>query len=168
MEKSENFDDRWSRILDCTNTTSDSALAKILGILPQSVSAARKRRQIPSGWMEKISLKFGVTTDWLFFGREPQFVENQQCPSSSLKFNGTSVYGQPIEFLIEKLEKELECERRERREVSAENRQLHAEKDALLKENGELKAENARLDERLKAAELGEVAKLEGEESRIA
>lgn len=54
-----------------------------------------------------------------------------------------------------KLEKELEMERGERRELAAENRRLHQEKEELyrekeelLRENGELKAMVARLEER--------------------
>lgn len=47
-----------------------------------------------------------------------------------------------------KLEEELENERRERRELVNENRQLHRDKEALLRENGELREKVARLEER--------------------
>lgn len=154
MEKSEIFDERWSRILACTNTTSDSALARVLDILPQSVSAARKRGQIPPGWIEKISVKFGITTDWLFFGRDPQFVHTERNESTSVKTDARQAYSANMMAIL-KLEKELEIERKERREVSEENRLLHKENSSLLRENGELKVTVAQLEERLKVAEGG-------------
>lgn len=58
MEKSEKFEARWLRILACTGAKNDSALARILDILPQSVTAARKRAQIPTGWIENISEQY--------------------------------------------------------------------------------------------------------------
>lgn len=155
MEKSEIFEERWSRILACTKTTSDSALARVLEILPQSVSAARKRGQIPSGWIEKISQKFGITTDWLFFGREPQFVFTEKYGLKSIEPDERQAYSASMETTICKLERELEIERQERREVSEENRLLHKENASLLRENGELKVTVAQLEERLKAAEGG-------------
>ncbi len=65
------FDDRFTRILEATGAKSDSGLARALFIRPPSVAAARKRRQIPSGWIEKIAQSYDVRTDWLFFGTGP-------------------------------------------------------------------------------------------------
>lgn len=155
MEKSEIFEERWARILACTNTASDSALARVLEILPQSVSAARKRGQIPPGWIEKISQKFGITTDWLFFGREPQFVLPGKHCLKSVEPDERQTFSASMETTISKLEKELEIDRKERREVSEENRLLHKENASLLRENGELKVTVAQLVERLKAVERG-------------
>ena len=53
-----------------------------------------------------------------------------------------------------KIEEELENERRERRELVNENRQLHRDKEALLRENGELREKVARLEERKRRYEL--------------
>lgn len=155
MEKSEMFEERWSRILACTDSNSDSDLARALDILPQSVSAARKRGQVPTGWIEKISVNFGVTTDWLFFGREPQFVSDRKTGLKSVESDEKRAFTAREELIICKLEKELEIERSERREVSEENRMLHKENASLLRENGNLKVKVAQLEERLKAAEGG-------------
>ena len=69
MKKS--FEERLARILEATGAKSDSGLARILDIRPPSVAAARKRKQIPSGWIEKVAEAYTVKTDWLFFGIGP-------------------------------------------------------------------------------------------------
>lgn len=53
-----------------------------------------------------------------------------------------------VEENFSKLERELELEREERRELAAENRRLYREKEEVLKELGELRATVARLEER--------------------
>ena len=148
MEKSEKLEDRWLRILACTGAKSDSALARILGILPQSVTAARKRAQIPTGWIENISEQFDISTDWLFFGREPMHI----TPPIKKQNTKVGVSGddgpQVLLSHYAKLEAKLEISEAERRELVVENRRLHREKEELLRENGELKAMVARLEER--------------------
>lgn len=143
MGKLEMFEERWNRILACTNTTKDSELAKVLEILPQSVSAARKRQQIPTGWVEKLSEQYRISADWIFFGRGPMrpFWEEEE------KKPFLTAVNQSISGCARCRELEDECrqERHERREVSAENRQLHNEVKQLLRENSELKAELADL-----------------------
>ena len=125
-----------------------SALARILGILPQSVTAARKRAQIPTGWIENISEQFDISTDWLFFGREPMHI----TPPIEKQNTEVGVSGdegpQVLLSHYAKLEAKLEISEAERRELVVENRQLHREKEELLRENGELKAMVARLEER--------------------
>jgi len=65
------FIDRFQRIMVATGASTDSELARILNIQPPSVGAAKKRRQIPTGWIEKVSEMFSVSADWLFWGTEP-------------------------------------------------------------------------------------------------
>ncbi len=62
------FEERFKRIMEASGATNDSGLAKALDITQGSVGTAKKRLKIPSGWIEQISVKFGVSTDWLFFG----------------------------------------------------------------------------------------------------
>lgn len=69
MKKS--FEERLARILEATGAKSDSGLARTLDIRPPSVAAARKRKQVPSGWIEKVAEGYSVKTDWLFFGIGP-------------------------------------------------------------------------------------------------
>lgn len=62
------FEDRLARIFQATGAKTDSALARALDIQPQSVSAAKKRRQIPGSWVEVVAGRFDVSADWLLFG----------------------------------------------------------------------------------------------------
>lgn len=54
--------------MEAAGAKSDSELARALSIQPPSVAAARKREQVPSGWVEQIAERFGVSADWLLFG----------------------------------------------------------------------------------------------------
>jgi len=65
------FDARMHRVMLACGVQTDASLARILGITQGAVGTARKRLKIPSGWIEQISKKFGVSTDWLFFGEGP-------------------------------------------------------------------------------------------------
>ena len=69
MDNDDNFEEKLARIHMVIGTKSDTSLAKILEIKAPSVAASRKRRQIPSGWIEELAKKFNVSADWLFFGR---------------------------------------------------------------------------------------------------
>jgi uncharacterized small protein (DUF1192 family) len=69
VENAKSFSGKWSRLMEATGANSDSALARTLEILPQSVTAARNRKKIPGGWVEIIAEKCGVSADWLFFGK---------------------------------------------------------------------------------------------------
>lgn len=131
------------RLMEATNSPNDATLATRLGISAQAVYNARKKQQIPPAWVFETAKTFSVSTDWLFFGeesgqRDVPLEKQENSPPQSL----------------DKLERELDTEREERRalsaelrEVSAENRQLHRDKAELLKEIDELRAKVARLEE---------------------
>lgn len=157
MKKSEKFEARWLRILACTGAKNDSALARVLGILPQSVTAARKRAQIPTGWIENISEQYGVSTDWLFFGRGPMRLsaasEQNQDEAQNAARTPEAVLQAACPHCA-KLEAKLEISEEERRELSAENRRLYQEKSILERENGELREKVARLEERKRRHDL--------------
>ena len=68
MHSAKTFEKKWSRLLEASGAKTDSALAKALDILPQSVTAARRRGQIPGGWIEKVAEQFAVNANWLLFG----------------------------------------------------------------------------------------------------
>ena len=65
------FEERLRRIFIACGVQKDSELARILDIKPQSITAARKRQQIPSGWIELVAEKNHILADWLFFGTGP-------------------------------------------------------------------------------------------------
>ncbi len=56
--------------MQAAGAKTDTDLAKALGIKPPSVAAAKKRGQIPSGWVELIAENHSVSADWLLFGAE--------------------------------------------------------------------------------------------------
>lgn len=81
MESAKLFVEKWARIMKAAEANSDSSLARVLEILPQSVTAARKRKQIPGGWVEAIAEKCGVSADWLLFGSGPMRKDEGTAPS---------------------------------------------------------------------------------------
>lgn len=56
------------RMKASTGANSNMDLARILNIQAQSIASAKRRGQIPPGWVYEIALKYNVSTDWLFFG----------------------------------------------------------------------------------------------------
>ena len=59
------------RIANVIGSKSQKDLANALEISEQAVSKGLKRDKIPSTWVYKIAGKYGVTPEWLLFGREP-------------------------------------------------------------------------------------------------
>lgn len=57
------------RLLQGAGVRRDAQLAELLGVSPQAVSQARRKGRIPDGWIVKIAARFGLSTDWVFFGR---------------------------------------------------------------------------------------------------
>jgi hypothetical protein len=69
------------RIMTATKSKTETALAKALGVKPQSVSQAKKKGGIPAQWFVCIALKHGVSLDWLVSGRETAHeAGNSACP----------------------------------------------------------------------------------------
>ena len=162
MESSKSFEEKFMRICEVAQTDKDAVLAKILDIKAPSVAAARKRQQIPTGWVEKIALKFDVSADWIFFGRGPMRISDLVAQENLEKRASEKTGGEQAATLVEqlgsKLERELALEREERRELAAETRRLYRENEQLLREKEELLRENGFLREKL--------ARLEAEHGR--
>ena len=59
------------RLLQGAGLRRDSQLAELLGVSPQAVSQARRKGRIPDGWVIKVAAQFGLSTDWIFFGKKP-------------------------------------------------------------------------------------------------
>ena len=71
METTNMFEPVYERLLLASGTKNDSELARVLGISPQSVNGARKRGEIPPGWVQAYAEISRVSCDWIFFGRGP-------------------------------------------------------------------------------------------------
>jgi hypothetical protein len=56
------------RLKEALGVTSDGQLANYLGISRQNIGAARKRRDVPPGWIYKVAALTGCSMDWLRFG----------------------------------------------------------------------------------------------------
>lgn len=139
------FEERFARIMQALSVTKDADLAKKLGITQPSIASAKKRLQIPTGWVERTSILANVSTDWLFFGRGPMHpsdLTEQPMPATRI---AALAAPDPSPLAAcprcAKLEAELDIERQDRRDLAAENRQLW-------KENAVLRERLARYEER--------------------
>lgn len=146
------FEAQIERLKKASGVDTDTAFAYFLGLRQGSISGAKKKKQIPHAWFFQVGEKTGVSTDWLFWGRGPMRISDarDQDVEAKVKTEGSreSPPTSPEEGNFSKLERELELEREERRELAAENRRLYREKEEVLRELGELRATVARLEER--------------------
>ena len=60
------------RLKEALNVQSDGELANNLGISRQNIGAARKRDDVPPGWIYKVAELSGCSMDWLRFGHGPK------------------------------------------------------------------------------------------------
>lgn len=133
-----------SRLKKAAEATTDIELSKKLGLSKQSIAAARAKGEIPAIWIPKAAKLFHVSMDWLYWGADappPPAFEDGEGPKTPSMAVSSSLTRE------EKLERELEKEREERRAISEENRQLHRDKADLLREIGDLRTKVARLEE---------------------
>ena len=61
-----------SRLKAALKVKSDGQLATHLGISRQNIGAARKRDDVPPGWIYKVAEISGYSMDWLRFGQGPK------------------------------------------------------------------------------------------------
>ena len=60
------------RLKEALSVKSDGELANNLGISRQNIGAARKRDDVPPGWIYKVAEISGCSMDWLQFGQGPK------------------------------------------------------------------------------------------------
>jgi hypothetical protein len=60
------------RLKEVIGVTTDGQLANYLGISRQNIGAARKRGDVPPGWINKVAASSGCSMDWLRFGHGPK------------------------------------------------------------------------------------------------
>lgn len=142
MERSKSFDERLSRILKAANISKHSELSKLLGINQSSIAAARKRGQLPPGWIEKIAEDFNINANWLFFGQGSMRTGEPVQPQEKTEEIPSQIPSCPR---CAKLEEKLERVEAQRDELAQENRQL-------LHKISDLRVENAIQKEQLRVA----------------
>jgi len=69
---SSNTEEIIKRLKEAMGVKSDGQLAKHLGISRQNIGAARKREDVPTGWIYKVAELAGCSMDWLSFGQGPK------------------------------------------------------------------------------------------------
>ena len=60
------------RLKEALTAKSDGQMANYLGISRQNIGAARKRDDVPPGWIYKVAELTGCSMDWLSFGQGPK------------------------------------------------------------------------------------------------
>jgi hypothetical protein len=84
-----------SRLKEALNVQSDGQLAKNLGISRQNIGAARKRDDVPPGWIHKVAEISGCSMDWLRFGHGPKIrteYSTERSPANVQLANPESAY----------------------------------------------------------------------------
>ena len=61
------------RLKEALDAKSDGQMANYLGISRQNIGAARKREDVPTGWIYRVAELTGCSMDWLGFGKGPKF-----------------------------------------------------------------------------------------------
>lgn len=71
MEHATYYIDVLDRLKEAAGVSSDQDLAVKLNLSKQSIADARTRKTVPPAWIPRTAQLFGVSTDWLFFGKGP-------------------------------------------------------------------------------------------------
>jgi hypothetical protein len=76
------------RLKEALGVKSDGQLANNLGISRQNIGAARKRDDVPPGWIYKVAELTNCSMDWLRFGHGPkvrvEYTEAESAPKDRL------------------------------------------------------------------------------------
>lgn len=138
------------RIRFIRGMTSQVQFAASLEIAQTKLSRYERNTTVPDlEFLVRLSQKYSVSLEWLITGNASR--ESPQTLREVPKRLNTDAHTDEAAssmVSVSGLRQELAMERMERRELTAENRKLHQEKEALLRENGELREKVARLEGR--------------------
>ena len=82
----DNFDESWERIKKVTGWKRYAELERFLGITAGSTQGAKKRNNMPLGWLCKVAAVHAVRLDWMIKGIEPMYLDDPNAsgdPSST-------------------------------------------------------------------------------------
>lgn len=68
-----------------SNTKSDTALARVLGLKQSSISTAKARGMVPAAWIVNATNLFDVSADWLIYGDKKSLEEAPKKLQSALE-----------------------------------------------------------------------------------
>ena len=74
-----------ARLMDATGISSQSELARELGINRSGITHARNKNRIPDNWIVKLYRRFRINPEWADTGRGPVF-QNQDATGSDSEF----------------------------------------------------------------------------------
>ncbi len=63
------FDTFFARVMQGTDITTQQALARVLGVNRSAITQAKNRDAIPQKWLLRLSRVYGLSPDWLEYGR---------------------------------------------------------------------------------------------------
>jgi len=63
------FDTFFARVMQGTDITTQQALARVLGVNRSAITQAKNRDAIPQKWILRLSRVYGISPDWLEYGR---------------------------------------------------------------------------------------------------
>lgn len=169
------MNDILERLKLCAASSTDTDLAKKIGVSQQSITSARTKKRVPSSWLITASQLFNVSIDWLYYGTgsmrpgapTPAPQQAVEQPTLPAKAAGLCPRYDRIEA---KLEKELAKERERwhnTHEILVESLQRNLK---LSEENGQLRLENLILTQHIDAARQmckEYAAKLDGAEPSL-
>ena len=69
------FDMALERIYYVTGCHTQQELADLMGIRQSSISDASKRRSIPAKWLVFLVSKYGLSPDWILYGKMPMYLD---------------------------------------------------------------------------------------------
>jgi phage repressor protein C with HTH and peptisase S24 domain len=90
-----NFEEVLGRLKNVSSARSEKHLAEILGVRGQAVTSARKRGEIPTGWIIKIGHQFDISLDWIVYGKGPMR-RGEERPRSREPFPTEDYYFVPL------------------------------------------------------------------------
>ena len=123
---------------------SQRQFAQLLGIPATTLANyERNKSELNFATIKLFITKFQVATDWLLFGQGPMSAKKR---SESEELGGAGGQSSSCERCV-RLEKDLEKEKEERRELAAENRRLWKENAALREENATLRERQRKEDQ---------------------
>lgn len=86
------FTTAYARILSVTNTRTQTELADILNIRQSSISDAKRRGEIPVGWLLTLLRLHSVNPEWIMTGEGAQYLTGtDELPVDGVRINWFSL-----------------------------------------------------------------------------
>lgn len=123
------------RLKKAINVTSDSDLARLIGVSQQAVSSARKGK-VPEAWARVALSRFGISADWLYTGSGAMLFTREEFTGTS---SPRSTPRRPEESIDKTNRLLAERDTRIRELESQLEDARNAERRALLEANAALK-----------------------------